>query len=233
MCNTYYLQQLLFMIYLSNVQGAAWYNGVFASTISSLLIRKTVQDYGPLHSYIICHECSYHRTQWLYGSKGDSRELLLSFNILSHTSLLHTRDCLCSLFIMRTITNCGLITLQSYDPNTGASCLLPFCTNTFWTISLCLRVCLTVHQSVSRALHLSALSVNSLSCLFIHLSVHPPVEPPPSLSVHLPIQLYIYVLPPICVCLSIYLSVHPSDHPNPSIHLSVWSAMRCITYSHS
>ena len=122
-------------------------------------------------------------------------------------------------------------TVASYTPR-GASCLLPFYTNTFWTIGLCLPVCLTVHQSVSRALHLSALSVNSLSvcssiCLFIHLSNRLLLSP--SIC---PFS-FIYVLPPICVCLSICLSVHLSDHPNPSIHLSVWSAMRCITYSHS
>ena len=70
MCNTYYLQQLLFMIYLSNVQATALYKGVFTFKISSLLIRKTIDDYGPLHSYNICHECSYHRMQWLCGSKG-------------------------------------------------------------------------------------------------------------------------------------------------------------------
>ena len=41
---------------------------------------KTIGEYGPLHSYVICHEWSYDRMQWLYGSKGAPRELLLSFN---------------------------------------------------------------------------------------------------------------------------------------------------------
>ena len=268
MCYTYYLQQLVFMMYRSNAQVIALYKGVFASNISSLLITVTIEDYRP------SIPIAYAMNALIIGYNGCMGQKVILGSYCYHLTFVPRHHCspqgtVCATW--RTIENCGLIhshhmiqidmrhvcchlaqihfgpsvcVCLSAQLSTSLSVEPYICLSCLSTVSLsvhppvCSSICRTVSFPLRPSVHSVCIVCQQSVCLFIHLSVHPPVKPSPSLSVHLFIQLYIcpsiylsvYLSIHLSVCPSIYcLSVCLSDRPNPSIQLSVWFSMRCIT----